>query len=56
MDSDAECGARADGCVCSALAGHEARGEPHRCCCGGTWRGDFDGDDYEVIELPPGPF
>jgi hypothetical protein len=26
--------------------------QPHRCCCGGSWRGEPDTDSFEVIKQP----
>jgi hypothetical protein len=43
------CGATAAQCICDEPPGHDS---PHLCKCTGSWLGEFDGDDFEVIALP----
>lgn len=45
------CGARAAACRCVLEPGHFG---PHACneTCGGSWRGEFGTDSFEVIAFP----
>lgn len=55
-DPDALCGARARRCACIKPVGHAAAGDDVHACnpetCGGSWRGTFDTDDFEVVSFP----
>ncbi len=44
------CGAEGHLCRCREPSGHHS---PHACPCGGSWRGGFESDDFEIISLPP---
>lgn len=44
------CGTRVAYCECIAPAGHDERSEPHRCRCGGAWRGRDN--TFVVLALP----
>lgn len=46
------CGAVAERCICDLPPDHVERGEPHLCKCTGSWRGDLDGDDFEIVTWP----
>ena len=49
------CGAEAEKCVCTRT---DCDGE-HHCQCGGKWRGDINGNDFEIVSFPGqyvGPF
>ena len=48
IDETVKCGAVATECICIEISDHDT----HRCECGGQWRGDIDGDDFEFVAFP----
>jgi len=53
VEGEVQCGAVAESCVC-VLAPHGPE-VAHTCdvnVCGGQWRGDLGGDDFEVVRFP----
>jgi hypothetical protein len=48
-EAEVICGQTEASCHCILDPGHI---EPHRCECGGQWRGDGDGDDFEYVADP----
>lgn len=51
VDGRVLCDAVAASCRCRETTGHYPA-TPHVCPCSGSWRGDPDADDFEIITLP----
>jgi hypothetical protein len=52
VHADVICGAVAASCTCALPVDHDG---PHECnpsLCTGSWSGDMDMDDFEVVRLP----
>lgn len=43
------CNGVADNCACSEPAGHSS---PHKCECGGSWRGTLWESDFRLVAPP----
>jgi hypothetical protein len=50
------CGARAAKCLCIKSEDHVENGDDVHACdpksCGGSWRGDMEGGDFEPVTFP----
>ena len=49
------CGRVQASCTCIEKFGHDEASTPHRCECGGSWRGRAADGNFEVVEWP-GPW